>query len=618
MLELLNGLAYHWWDWMGSMLWQATVLIVVVSLIDLLVRRWIWPQVRYALWLLVFVKLLLPPAWHLPTAITPALFTETRLHVAREWARVFPEPATRPEPTAAAPESGPAAAPAALARPAPPIGPIPQLYLMLVWLAGMALLVGVLVFRMVKLRRWHQRQEERSAIPPWFHQLLVKTGERLGLERLPAIVFSDEAVTPAVYGMFRPVLLLPRRYDRLSPEEAEHVLLHELCHLKRGDLWLHGLALLLQVVYWFNPLLLWAMKQLRHVREICCDQTLAARLPEGAEGYRRTLLATARELLTERVEPGMGLLGVFEEPFWLVARIRWLEKQTWRHRKAIMAATVAVVLFMGLLVMPMAMNPLEQPGFLAGLGDPRPASLQAERAPGDGGAATEAFYSFQVVREITYVLWLEAGSRVFTSDELWVAKDRAALVEKPRTCILDRAAGRFIFLNHRERTYLEAALPLDVDALLSPEVLRARRERRQTGRLEATGATGKVLGHTCREFKLYSWSAYDPDPESTDLNIVWTTSELPTDMALIDDLLMNRRTLLSLMSDELQREMRKRMPGMQLRVDYTAAHPVKGFPVRRRYLSETAEMGRKTVPAGLFAVPADYERRERLELADIR
>ena len=66
---------------------------------------------------------------------------------------------------------------------------------------------------------------------------LIDTSERLGLERVPAIVFSDEAVAPAVYGLFRPVLLLPADYtESLSPEEAEHVLLHELAHLKRGDL----------------------------------------------------------------------------------------------------------------------------------------------------------------------------------------------------------------------------------------------------------------------------------------------------------------------------------------------------------------------------------------------
>ncbi len=38
--------------------------------IDLLIKKWAWPQVRYALWLLILVKLILPP-----TLTSPASFT---------------------------------------------------------------------------------------------------------------------------------------------------------------------------------------------------------------------------------------------------------------------------------------------------------------------------------------------------------------------------------------------------------------------------------------------------------------------------------------------------------------------------------------------------------------
>ncbi|MEW5902176.1 MAG: hypothetical protein AB1715_11995, partial [Acidobacteriota bacterium] len=69
--------------------------------------------------------------------------------------------------------------------------------------------------------------------------------------------------------------------------------------------------------------------------------------------YRQTLLNTARELLTQTAEPGMGLLGVFEDPFRLVARLRWLEKKTWRTRKLMTAAVALVALVMTVAVLPM-------------------------------------------------------------------------------------------------------------------------------------------------------------------------------------------------------------------------------------------------------------------------
>ena len=165
---------------------------------------------------------------------------------------------------------------------------------LIVWILGMGFFVGLLALRITRLRHWHKKQVEKKIIPVWYYELLVETTKRLKLGRLPAIVFSRDAKAPAVYGLFRPVLLLPASYlDSLSREDAEHVLLHELAHLKRGDLWLHGLCLMLQIVYWFNPLLIWTRRQMKHVREICCDLTIANVLKEKTMRYRTTLLNTA-------------------------------------------------------------------------------------------------------------------------------------------------------------------------------------------------------------------------------------------------------------------------------------------------------------------------------------
>ncbi|MDM7926366.1 MAG: M56 family metallopeptidase, partial [bacterium] len=131
-------------------------------------------------------------------------------------------------------------------------------------------------------------------------------------------------------------------------------LLHELSHLKRGDLWMHGLYLVLHVVYWFNPLLIWARRQMKHVREICCDLSVAGVLREKTRGYRDTLLNTAKDLLTENVEPGLGLLGVFEEPFRLVTRLKWLEKDVWKRGKWITAASVGASVCAAAAFLPMS------------------------------------------------------------------------------------------------------------------------------------------------------------------------------------------------------------------------------------------------------------------------
>ena len=61
MTEALNYIAEKWFAWEYAMLWQVAVLIGIAAVVDLFMRKWAWPQVRYALWLLVLVKLILPP-----------------------------------------------------------------------------------------------------------------------------------------------------------------------------------------------------------------------------------------------------------------------------------------------------------------------------------------------------------------------------------------------------------------------------------------------------------------------------------------------------------------------------------------------------------------------------
>ena len=70
MINTLNSMADNWWTWQIAMLWQTAVLIGIIWIVDVAIRKWAHPQVRYALWMLVLVKLLIPPTWTSPASIT--------------------------------------------------------------------------------------------------------------------------------------------------------------------------------------------------------------------------------------------------------------------------------------------------------------------------------------------------------------------------------------------------------------------------------------------------------------------------------------------------------------------------------------------------------------------
>ena len=366
---IVNDITAHWWQWTGSMLWQVSLLIVLISLIDLVIRRWAWPQVRYGLWLLVLLKLMMPPTWSSPFSLIsqarPSLHETVNKTLGLQTVRHNTENGISGF-TSAIPEtrmasnlnSGPVMPitedGTSDTAQNDPVKPGWQNIVFFVWLGGILIFSALLLIRMSLLRRWHDQQDKKS-IPPWFHEMLVETAAYFRLSALPAIVFHKQARTPAVYGLFKPVMLLPAGYFKnLSRHEARHVLLHELAHLKRGDLWLNGLCLFLQIIYWYNPLLVWVRIQTKTVREICCDLTVANILRERTIEYRKTLLNTAREMLTENMSPGLGLLGVFEDPFRLVTRLRWLEKNTWKKRRLMLVTALLISLTVTAAVIPMA------------------------------------------------------------------------------------------------------------------------------------------------------------------------------------------------------------------------------------------------------------------------
>jgi beta-lactamase regulating signal transducer with metallopeptidase domain len=364
MITILNQMAEKWYGWELAMLWQAGLLIAIVAAIDLLIKKWAWPQVRYALWLLILVKLVLPPGLTSPTSFTAEIpFMVKQAAVKINQPQISPQTVHPIEPAVemmTTKTEEPPAQVRGLNRVDFPDGNDIQVsitwkgYILLVWLGGAAILAGWLVIRLHGLRREHL-EDESQILPERLEGLLAATGHKLNLRRIPQVILTDKVCCPAVFGVFRPVLLMPAgKLQNMTMQDAENIFLHELAHIKRGDLFVHAIYMILQIAYWFNPLVWLVRKPLQNLRELCCDATVARLLREKTDGYRQTLLETARELLTVPVDPGLGLLGLFENSSWLLDRLHWLEKKSWKYRPLRIATVFILICLMSACVLPMA------------------------------------------------------------------------------------------------------------------------------------------------------------------------------------------------------------------------------------------------------------------------
>ncbi|MAT15716.1 MAG: hypothetical protein CMJ46_10670 [Planctomyces sp.] len=99
-------------------------------------------------------------------------------------------------------------------------------------------------------------------------------------------------------GLVRPQILLPEDITELDDEQIRMILLHELMHIKRFDLVLHWVLLLIKSVQWWNPFFWLAAARYRSLNEQSCDQAVIGILSRSNEERRINAHRYAELLVT--------------------------------------------------------------------------------------------------------------------------------------------------------------------------------------------------------------------------------------------------------------------------------------------------------------------------------
>jgi hypothetical protein len=125
-----------------------------------------------------------------------------------------------------------------------------------------------------------------------------EAADKLGFKRVPVVKLSTEHQGPLVLGIFRPVIILPKNFEtNFSRAQQTYALMHEMSHIRRGDLWAVFTGLLFRAVNWPNPIVHLAARQFRADQEAACDAYVLGRIGGGqaeVEGYAETLVHAAK------------------------------------------------------------------------------------------------------------------------------------------------------------------------------------------------------------------------------------------------------------------------------------------------------------------------------------
>jgi bla regulator protein blaR1 len=306
---------------LANHLWQSTLFALAAGLLTLALRK-NHARTRHGIWLAASLKFLVPFALLVSAGKAihwKAASAQAELAAVMEQ---FQEPFAEP-------------APMANAASAAPGNEVWFPVVAAIWVCGAA---GVVLYW---FRRWRQvRRAAQSAAP-------------LDLQAPIPVLSSTGVGEPGVFGVLRPVLLLPTGIaERLEPAQMRAILAHELCHVRRRDNLTGMLHMLVEAVFWFHPLVWWLGARLIEERERACDEEV---LGQGSqpEVYAEGILNVCKFYVESPVACVSGVTGAN-----LKKRIEGIMANRTTHnmnlsKKALLViaacAAFAAPLFLGLL-----------------------------------------------------------------------------------------------------------------------------------------------------------------------------------------------------------------------------------------------------------------------------
>lgn len=159
----------------------------------------------------------------------------------------------------------------------------------IVWCAGVILIA--LFFVIAYLRCLI---EFRTALPVHNHYV-EKWLEEHPLKRPILVKQSDRISAPLTYGIFRPVILMPKKMNWKNEKQLQYVLSHEYVHIYRYDTVTKLIAALALCIHWFNPFV-WVMYILfnRDI-ELACDESVIRQFGEKSKSAYSLMLINMEE-----------------------------------------------------------------------------------------------------------------------------------------------------------------------------------------------------------------------------------------------------------------------------------------------------------------------------------
>ena len=218
-----------------------------------------------------------------------------------------------------------------------------------IWIVGIFAMIILVIKSSLRLRTL-----EKSALPlqnPEVRRLYHRCMEEMGIHRSIPVYSTAFLKSPIIVGLLKPCIYLPiHLISDYNESDMRYILLHELQHYKHKDAIANYLMNFAGVLYWFNPFVWFALREMRNDREVACDTSVLKMLEEDDyENYGNTLINFIEKVSISPFPFAASLSGNMKQIKRRIINIASYEKPTfYKKLKGMTAFILTTVLIMGL------------------------------------------------------------------------------------------------------------------------------------------------------------------------------------------------------------------------------------------------------------------------------
>ena len=297
-----------------SMSFSGALLILALFYGERFLKHKISRQWQYYIWLIVILRLLLPfgPETNLMgktyQAVDEAITQNTSLS---ETQRPVNAPGNiLPPAVGLEPDNENTNSPVEELVTAHPLKDITSLMINHIWLIWLMVALGMLI-RKVTIYQGFIRYINAGLSPVSDMGILDRlsvVAERVGIKKPIELCVNPLISSPLLIGFFHPCIVLPS--VDISEKDFQYIVLHELTHYKRRDMFYKWLVQVTVCLHWFNPFVHLMSREITKACEFSCDEAVLIKMGYGnAQEYGNTLLDAMAAVGRYKENPGAVTLS---------------------------------------------------------------------------------------------------------------------------------------------------------------------------------------------------------------------------------------------------------------------------------------------------------------------